>query len=160
MAGTARSQSTDPFSMQRFHMVDTEGFLNLATPAAGFNTLSSPEMVLDLVEYQEGVDLYRKKFPGTITFTVLTVGKGMVKNDSSFYRWVLAGAENRPYRTDLVIKHYHRDDVTGMVNYLTAKATREIHCKNAWAARVKMGSDFDSLAADISVEEMDIEMES
>ena len=159
MAETARSQSTDPFSMHRFHIMDTGGFLNLTTPAAGFNTLIAPEMKIGSVEYQEGVMLYRRKYPGEVSFAPVTLTKGIVKNDSTFFGWMKACAENRIYRTNLIIKHYHRDDVTGLVDYLGATPWREIRCFNAFATRVKMGSDFDSTAAEISIEDLDIEIE-
>jgi phage tail-like protein len=159
MSGTARSQSTDPFSMHRFHVTDSEGFLNLSTPAAGFNTLIAPEMSIGLVEYQEGIQVYRKKFPGEVTFAPLSMTKGVVKNDSSFYKWVKACGENRPYRSNLIIKHYHRDDVTGLVEYRNSNAYKEYHCFNCMPMRVKMGSDFDSMSAEISIEDLDIEYE-
>jgi phage tail-like protein len=159
MAGTARSQSTDPFSLNKFHVADTEGFLNLATPAAGFNSVTSPEMSIEMTEYKEGINLFRKKFPGDPTFAPITLTKGVVKNDSSFYAWVRATAENRPYRTNLIIKHYHRDDVTGLVDYLTAAPYREYHLFNAISTRVKLAGDMDSMASDISIEEIDVEFE-
>jgi len=159
MAGTARSQSTDPFMNNKFHVIDTEGFLNLATPAAGFNSVGSPEMTVETTEYKEGINLFRKKFPGDPTFAPIVLSKGVVKNDSSFYKWVRAVAENRPYRTNLVIKQYHRDDVTGLVDYANAVPTREYHLFNAFSNRVKVTGDFDSMASDISLEEIEVEFE-
>lgn len=159
MAGTARSTSTDPFSQHRFHVTDTEGFLNLGSPAAGFNTMVAPEMTIGHVEYQEGIQLYRKKFPGEVTFTPLTLTKGVVKNDTSFYKWCRACAENKAYRTNLIIKHYHRDDVTGMTEYGTATAYREYHCFNCIPIRVKISTDFDSMSAEVAIEDLDVEME-
>lgn len=159
MAGTARSQSTDPFSMHRFHVTDSEGFLNTTSPMAGFNTCVTPEMTVGSVEYNDGVNVFRKKYPGEVTFAPVTMTKGLVKGDSSFYKWVKAGAENSPYRTNIIIKHYHRDDVTGLVEYKSVNASREIHLFNAFAIRAKMGSDFDSMSAEISIEDLDIEFE-
>lgn len=159
MPETARSQSTDPFSMHRFHVTDSSGFLNLSSPAAGFNTCVAPEMTVGIVEYQEGSFVYRRKYPGEVTFAPMTLTKGLVKNDSSFYKWLRATAENQIYRTNLVVKHYHRDDVSGLVDYINATPTREIHCFNCVPTRVKMGGDFDSLSAEISIEDIDIEME-
>lgn len=156
---TARSQSTDPFSMHRFHITDTQGFLNVASPAAGFNTMIAPEMTVGSVEYQEGTQLYRRKFPGEVTFAPISLTKGVVKNDSSFYKWLRACAENKTYRTNLVIKHYHRDDVSGLVEYKDEVPYREIRCFNCFATRVKMGSDFDSMSAEVSIEDLDIEIE-
>jgi|HubBroStandDraft_6_1064221.scaffolds.fasta_scaffold1019509_2 phage tail-like protein len=160
MPATARSQSTDPFSMNKFHVLDTQGILNLSSPAAGFNTCTSPELTLGIAEYQEGIEAYRRKYPGEPTVTPVTLTKGIVKTDTTFYQWVLAGAENQPYRTNLIIRHYHRDDVTGLVNYQTAISTRELRLAQALPSRVKMGNDFDSTAADISIEDIDIEYES
>jgi phage tail-like protein len=159
MAGTARSQSTDPFQTQRFHIVDTEGYLNLSTPAAGFNSVMSPETNQDIVEYQEGHYLYRRKYPGAINFLPITLTKGMVKNDTSFFKWMRASQENRSYRTNLIIKHYHRDDVTGLVDYLSATPTKEIHLFNVLPMRVKTGTDFEALSVDTSIEELEVEME-
>jgi phage tail-like protein len=159
MTATARSQSTDPFSMNKFHVIDTQGLLNLVSPAAGFNTCTAPELTLGIAEYQEGIEAYRRKYPGEPSFAPITLGKGVVKNDSSFFAWVLAGAENDPYRTNVIIRHYHRDDVTGLVNYQTSVPYREMRLYNALATRVRMGSDFDSTAGDISIEDLDVEYE-
>lgn len=159
MAGTARSESTDPFSMHRFHVTDDAGFLNLATPAAGFNTMTSPEMNIGHVEYQEGIQLYRKKFPGEVTFTPMTLTKGVVKNDTSFYAWVRACAENKAYRTNLTIKQYHRDDVSGMIDYASAVPARTYICYNCLPIRVKVSTDFDAMTGEVAIEDIDIEME-
>lgn len=159
MAGTARSQSTDPFGSHRFHVVDSNALLNLSTPAAGFNNVVSPEMNIGSVEYQEGINLYRRKYAGEITFTPVTMSKGVVKTDSAFYKWARACAENAPYRSNMIIRHFHRDDVNGLIDYRTASASREIHCFNCFPIRVRFGSDFDSLAAEISLEELEFELE-
>ena len=145
--------------MNKFQVTDTQGLLNLVQPAAGFNTCSSPELTLGVSEYQEGIEAYRRKYPGEPTFAPVTMTKGVVINDTSFFAWVLAGAQNNPYRTNIIISHYHRDDVQGLVNYLTAIPTRQIRLYNALATRVKMGSDFDSTAQDISIEDLDVEYE-
>jgi phage tail-like protein len=159
MAGTARSQSDDPFSMNRFHVVDTEGYLNLSTPAAGFNTCVVPEINIEVAEYKEGIWTYRRKYPGETTFTPVTFTKGVVKNDTSMFRWIMAAAENRRYRSNIIIKHYHRDDVTGLIDYRNARPYREYQCFNVVPTRVKLGTDMDSMASDISIEEMDVELE-
>jgi len=159
MAGTARSQSTDPFSQNRFHVIDTEGYLNLATPAAGFNTVVAPEQTIGSIEYQEGIWTYRRKYPGETTFTPLTLSKGVVKNDSTFAAWCRATSENQPYRTNLIIRHFHRDDVSGLIDYRNAIASREFHCFNCLPTRVKTGTDWDSTTAEITLEEIDIEIE-
>jgi phage tail-like protein len=159
MAGTARSQSTDPFSSNRFHIVDTEGYLNLATPAAGFNSITLPTMNVEMIEYNEGLNLYAKKYPGRPTFDDVTMTKGVVKNDSAFAAWCRATAEGQPYRTNIVIRHFHRDDVAGQIDYSTARPYREIKLIHAWPISMKPGSDFDSLSSEISIEELTVTFE-
>ena len=153
MAGTARSQSTDPFLMNRFHITDTQGLLNLTTPAAGFQTCTMPQINLETHEYSEGLWTYRRKFVGQATFDDISMTKGVVKNDSSFFAWMRAGAEGYPYRTTITIKHYHRDDVTGLLDFSNATPYRQIICYNAIPINTKLGSDFDAMSSDISVEE-------
>src|SRR5690348_3843247 len=101
MALSTRSQSTDFLSMNRFWIVDESSILNRAAPAAGFNTCTAPEMTLGVVEYQEGIEAYRRKFPGEPTFAPITLTRGVVKRDSTMFQWILSIAENQPYRTNL-----------------------------------------------------------
>lgn len=161
MATTARSQSTDFLSSHRFHVSDDGGALTLTTPSAGFSSIVAPEMNIGMVEYQEGIELYRRKFAGDVSFSTLTLSKGVTKSDSSFYKWVRAAAENKNYRVNLTIKQFHRDDVSGKINYsgTDVKPIREFICYNCFATRVKVASDFDAMSAEISIEEVDIEME-
>jgi phage tail-like protein len=160
MAGTARSQSTDPYSLNKFHVVDTEGFLNLVAPAAGFQTCSMPDLTLENHEYSEGLWTYRRKFVGTPTFNDITMAKGVVRNDSSFFKWVMAAVLNKAYRTSLTINHYHRDDVSGLIDYTNAKPSRQLILMNAGPGNVKLGSDFDAMSSDISIEEVTVWYES
>lgn len=165
MPATARSQSTDFFSMNKFTVTDTQGILpsnrapSSGYPAAGFNTCTSPEMTLGVAEYQEGIEAYRRKYPGEPTFAPVTLTKGIVKTDTTFYQWLVATATNQSYRTNLIISHFHRDDVAGQVVYQGSVPYRQIYLQNAFATRVKMGSDFDGTAADVSIEDLDIEYE-
>lgn len=161
MPTSARSQSTDFLSSHRFHVTDDGGVLTLATPSAGFSNIVAPEMNIGVVEYQEGIELYRRKYPGEVTFSTLTLSKGVTKNDSSFFKWVRAAAENKGYRTTLTIKQFHRDDVSGKINYSGTDVTpiRTFVCYNCFATRVKVASDFDAMSAEVSIEEVDIEME-
>lgn len=153
MAGTARSQSTDPFLQNRFHVVDDSGFLNLASPAAGFQTCTMPQVNIETHEYKEGLWLYRRKFVGDATFDDISMTKGVVKNDSSFLKWVMAGIMGYSYRTNITINHYHRDDVTGLLDFTSATPYRRIILYNAIPTNTKLGSDFDSMASDTSIEE-------
>lgn len=159
MAGTARSQSTDPFISSKFHVTDTEGVLNLATPAAGFQTCTMPQVNLETHEYKEGLWTYRRKFVGDVTFDDITMTKGVVKNDTSFFKWLLGAQLGYKYRTNLVIKHFHRDDITGLLDYVNATPYREIVLYHALPVNTKLGSDLDAMNSDTSIEEVTISYE-
>ena len=161
MATTARSQSTDFLTSHRFHVVDDGGALALNTPSAGFQSIVAPDMTVSVVEYQEGTELYRRKFAGEIQFGTLTLTKGVAKSDSSFYKWLRAAAENKNYRVNLTIKQFHRDDVSGKINYAGTDVVpvRTYVCYNCIPTRVKVSSDFDAMSSEISIEEIDVDME-
>jgi len=161
MGTTARSQSTDFLSSHRFHVTDDGGVLTLSSPSAGFSQVSSPEINVSMVEYQEGIELYRRKFAGEVSFSSIVLSKGVTKADSSFYKWIRAAAENKNYRINLTIKQFSRDDVSGKINYTgtDVKPSKQWICYNCMPTRVKMGTDFDATSAEISIEEVEIEME-
>jgi phage tail-like protein len=161
MATSARSQSTDFLSSHRFHVTDDGGVLTLNQPSAGFSQVSSPEMNVSAVEYQEGIELYRRKFAGEVSFPSITLSKGVTKIDSSFYKWLRATAENLNYRVNLTIKQFHRDDVAGRLNYAgpDVKPSKTYILYNCIPTRVKMATDFDATSAEISIEEIEVEME-
>lgn len=152
----ARATSSDPFSINRFHVTDSGGALG----AASFNSVSMPEINVEMVEYKEGTELYRRKFPGETTFSPVTMTRGVVKNNSALLQWILAASQNKAYRTDITIKVFHRDDVSGLVDYKTSTPERSITLKEALPTRVKLGGDLDSMASEIMIEEVDVEYES
>lgn len=152
-----RAQNTDLYHVFKFNIIDSKDLLGGSS--AGFKTVTLPEMNLETVEYKEGIWTYRRKFPGDVTFGNVTLSKGVVKTNTKFYDWIKKCAEGLEYRLDLEIYHFHRDDVKGMSNYLTAKPSRIIKLMDAFPVRVKPGSDFDSQTSDVSVEEIEIAIE-
>lgn len=152
----ARATSSDPFSVNRFHVTDTNSLLG----SAGFNSVTMPEISVEMVEYKEGTELYRRKFAGETTFQAVTMTRGVVKGNTSLLEWILAASQNKAYRTDITIKVFHRDDVSGLVNYTTAAPERIITLKDAFPTRVKLGTDLDAMASEVMIEEIDVEYES
>lgn len=153
----ARATSSDPFSINRFHVTDTNSVLG---SAASFNSVTMPEISVEMVEYKEGTELYRRKFPGETTFAPITMTRGVIKNNSALLEWILAASQNKAYRTDIQIKVFHRDDVSGLVDYKLKTAERTITLKEALPTRVKLGGDLDAMASEIMIEEIDVEYES
>lgn len=161
---TQRAMTSDPFNNARFFVTDSGGFLKRDTiveAVAGFNTCTMPEMSQAHVEYQEGIWTYKRKFPGDVTFNTVTLTKGVMLREYSFYKWMKAAAENRAYRTKLSIWQFHRDDIKGakVFDFRNAKPSRIIHLHQALPGRNKIGSDLDATSHEISIEEMDVEYE-
>lgn len=146
-----RAQSVDFYHNNKFHIVDSENYLN---PLAGFNTCVMPEMTLEVAEYKEGIWTYTRKQLGNASFSDVTLTQGVTKNDSVFYDYLRRAAEGSPVRTDFQIYQFHRDDVEGMLEYTNATPSRIIRCFNALPNRVKFGSDFDASSSDVSIQEI------
>ena len=151
-----RAQSQDFYHVMKYLIVDSEGFLN---PLAGFVTCSMPEETIDVAEYKEGIDVYKKKQLGNPTFSNITLHRGIVKNETNFSDYIKLAAENSPVRTDFNIYHFHRDDVDGLNKYINASPSRIIRVFNALPIRVKFGSDFDANSSDISIQELEFVVE-
>lgn len=156
----ARAQNTDFYHAFKFHMkVVTGGITGGSEIQGGFATAVMPEQTLEAVEYKEGIYLYRRKFPGDVTFSNLTFTRGVAKKGTAFWDWIQACTLGEEYRVDLQILHFHRDDVVGLADFTQATAKRIINCYECFPIRVKTGKDFDAQASDISIEEMDIAIE-
>lgn len=151
-----RAQSTDYYHASKFHVVDSENFLN---PLAGFNTCTMPEQTMEVAEYKEGIFTYTRKQVGNPSFSDVTMTRGITKGDSVFYDYIRGAAEGNPYRTDFQVYHFHRDDVQGLLEYTNAAPSRIIRCFNALPIRVKFGSDMDATTSDISIQEIDFAIE-
>jgi len=152
----ARAQSSDYYHVMKFHVVDNQDRLNRL---AGFTSVTVPEYTLEAVEYKEGIWTYRRKYPGDVTVSDITLTRGVARQATYFYDWIKEAIEGNPYRVDFVIYQYHREDVQGMTSYLDATPSRRIECFEAFPIRVKPGADFDSQTGDVSVEEMDLAIE-
>lgn len=152
----ARAQSTDFYHVFKFHVVDSENRLNRL---AGFNSVSSPELTLEAVEYKEGIWTYRRKFPGDVTISDITMTRGVAKQGTFFYDWIRDAVEGNKYRVDFKIYHFHRDDVQGLTNYINAKPSRVINIFEAFPIRIKPGTDFEASTSEVAIEELDIAIE-
>lgn len=158
----ARAQSTDFYHAMKFHMkvmtAGVNGASNIGVQG-GFTNLTMPEVTTEVVEYKEGVYLYRRKFPGDATFSDVSASRGVTKKNTDFYKWIRAGYLGQEYRADIQIRQFHREEVTNLNDYTGIQPKRVINIFEAMASRVKPGSDFDSQASDVSIEEIDIAYE-
>jgi len=156
----ARSQATDFYHSMKFHLkVVTPGVTGGSEIQGGFNTVTLPEKTIEAVEYKEGIYLYRRKYPGDVTYSDITLTHGVAKAGTAFFDWINAVLLGQQYRVDLQILHFHRDEVTGLTDYTAASAKRVVEAFDVFPIRVKVGSDFDSLSSEVSIEEMDLAIE-
>lgn len=151
-----RAQSLDFYHNNKFHIVDSENYLN---PLAGFTTCTMPEQTMEIAEYKEGIYTYTRKQLGNPSFSDIDMTRGLAKNDSVFYDYIRAAAEGSPVRTDFQIYVFHRDDVEGLLEYTNAAPSKIIRCFNALPMRVKFGSDLDASSSDISIQEVGFAIE-
>ena len=114
-----------------------------------FTTATNPELTLENVEYKDSGMKYRQKFPGIPTVNDLSLTRGVVQNRTELWDWINGAVNGEEFRIDLTVEHQDRSDATKYTYTL----------KNAFPIRVKLGSDFDANASDVSVEEIDIAYE-
>ena len=149
----ARAQSSD--FLQNFrYLVTATAFPGGGDPLqaeGGFNSVTIPDITVEIAEYREGIFTFTRKFPGIPAFTDVTLTKGVVRGDTKFFDWIQRCIGDTEYRTDVLIYHFHRDD---RVN--PAKVYR---LNEAFATRTKLAGDLDATSSDVSISEMDISFE-
>ena len=178
----ARAKISDFLHSFRFHVVIT-GFgagtakqLQRSTDSraqAGFNAVSVPEASHDAVEYREGTFIYTQKFPGIPSISDITLSRGVAHKDGTFFQWMKDVIEgNAEYRANLDIFHLHRDaraaSTTDTTNTLIAEEKIGTppggfilyKCNEALPIRMKVSSDLDATASEVSIQELDIAIES
>ena len=128
--------------------------------AAGFQSVTIPEISVEASEYREGIFKYTQKYPGPPTITEVTLMRGVTKRDTAFFDLVMASIDGKEYRADVTIYHYARDEM-GLANAVeTPSSVRRIICREAFAIRAKPEGDLDSMAGDVSLAEVDLAIES
>lgn len=171
----ARAQASDPLHNFRFHAQILDGgpyVGNLSTDIigngqAGFNSVTGPEITLEWAEYREGVRTYTEKYPGIPSWNDVTFGRGAARVETDFFDWMLAAAEGREYRADLIIYHFPREALerpdnapvgnAGVSLPATAiTAAKGYKLYNGGPGRVKLAGDMDATSSDVSIKEMDV----
>lgn len=127
---------------------------------AGFQSVTSPEISVEAVEYREGISKFAEKYPGPPVVTQMTLIRGITKADTAFYDMVMASIEGLEYRCDVTIYHYQRTEHEDAVKGEPLDSARRIECINCFASRAKPSGDLDSMAGDVSLSEVDLELES
>jgi phage tail-like protein len=169
----ARPIEDDPYQNFRFHVwlhaagtneKLTDWLKSTGSAAAGFNACSMPSFSLESVEYKEGTEVYKRKFPGVPTFDQVTLSRGVTrKSDYDMFSWIQAAARGNPYRYDMTIRHFHRQDVNpekaGFQLATNSQASRIIRCFNVFPSSYKPSGDFDATSSEVSLQELTVELE-
>jgi len=158
----ARAQTEDFFQNFRFRVKRLDGpdfgAFNLVFRSAGI-----PAMTQGSVEYRDGAHIYTKKQPGIPGVDDVTLERGVVRNETSLYDWILAAYHGKEYRTDIQIEQFHRVDLdaageAGVVGTYPEQmeASRVYELKNAYPTNVKLAGDLAGDTEDIAIESMTV----
>jgi phage tail-like protein len=159
----ARPQNSDFLQGFRYQVSTGEAQVKPFDPEAGFTSVSIPEISLDPVEYREGIYTWTRKQPGIPTVSDISLARGVTQTDTNFYDWIMAAINGAEYRTDLVIKHYHREGM-GVIGSPVVDAIRQTEAKSyfayeAFPSRCKVAGDLEGTTGDISLQEIDVVLE-
>ena len=160
-----RAQALDHLHNFRFHVVadivdkpNALGFIAPGDAEAGFQSVGTPELTVDEAEYREGHYQWTRKEPGIGTWSPITMARGVTKSDTTFLDWCLRSTDNREYRADLTVFHWHRD---GKIPGQTGNQGLAKHYRlnEAFATRCKVSGDLDATDSEISLQELDVSYE-
>lgn len=175
----ARAQSTDFLQNFRFHVKsiaiagtgwDPIGYLRPGEEntgigsEAGFQSCSLPDTSMDAVEYREGTYKYTKKFAGLPTIGDVSLMRGVVKNDTVFYDWMVRAVGGAEYRADIAILQYARSNMRNTTtpaenSAVPSTAARTYKCYNCLPTRAKPAADFDATSSEVAMAECDFALE-
>ena len=183
----ARAQATDFLQNFRFHVEATSvagtgwqpinytrtGDGNTGVDSkAGFQSCSLPDVSMDAVEYREGTYKYTKKFAGVPTVSDVSLMRGVVVKDTTFYDWIIRAVSGAEYRADITIKQFTRNNMvleegSSTPNAVTAaeygkiptRCARTYVCHECLPTRAKPGGDLDATSSEVAMGECDFALE-
>lgn len=151
------NDGTGPDPLQPDVQADRDG--HGSSGQAGFQSVTIPEISVEVAEYREGIFKYTEKYPGPPTVSDLTLMRGITKRDTAFYDMVMASVEGSEYRADITIYHYQRAEMDSATSATVGDTIRRIECGECFATRAKPAGDLDSMSGDVSLGEVDIAVE-
>lgn len=146
----------------RFQVVTSPGAPagDILDPEAGFSAVGTPEITLESAPYKEGIYTYTRKYPGPPDFADVTMSRGVARGDTNFFDWLMAAVKGQEYRTDMEIRHYHRDDFGDVESADRGSPTKVYVLENAMPIQNKIAADLDATASDISIQDLGVAYES
>ena len=126
---------------------------------AGFQSVTLPEITAESVEYREGTMMWTQKYQGPPTVSDLTLSRGIAKNDTAFYDWMIDALAGRNYRASITIYHYQRTEYEPSVGGGATTSARKYECFQCLPIRVKPAADLESATGEVGLAEVDIALE-
>lgn len=166
-----RAIALDPLHNQRFlvSVIAADGGLqSILDPlfAAGFATCELPEYSSDAVTYKEGVWRFERKFPSDAKVSGISLTRGLMKKDTTFYKWMVALINGNPYRADLAVYQFHREDwqsdnVNPDTQILTdvSKASKIYKLHECFPTRVRPAGNLDANNNEVNINEISLDLE-
>lgn len=153
----ARPRNTDPFQNFRFHLIEAGSAEDpILNRAAGFMTLSIPELTVEMGEYKTGIMKFKQKYPGPPTVSDVSFTQGVFRSRSPLYAWVRRIIDGgQEYRKDLLIYHYHIQDKFD----ISQQPSRVIRLRECWPTTFKPAEDLDPNSADVSFASLTLAVE-
>jgi phage tail-like protein len=150
----SRPQSDDLLQSFMFRISDTESFLD---EQAGFNSVTTPEVSTEAVEYRTGNRKYTIKQAGVPTVEAVTMQKGIARTETDFADWMMERVlGGQPYRSDIMINQYTQE-APGYSE--DDEPQRQQICKDAFPTRVKLMGDLDATSSDVNIQELECAVE-
>jgi phage tail-like protein len=158
----ARTVAEDHFQSYRFRVFEVDG--NAAavfageTPVAGFTTVTTPEVTVEMAEHRTGSEKYTRKYPGPPTYGEGTMTRGLLKGDNTFYNWLQKYLTGQPFRTDLIVRMY--DQTAWAVDGgVPEEFIAEEKWKECFPNSIKLMGDLDASGADVNIQEITVAVE-
>lgn len=149
----ARSIQLDYYQAFRFGCSFTWNGIAYVQEGTGFNNVTIPETSQEAAEYREGTFTWTQKYPGPPTVSEVTLQRGVTKQFTGFWDWIIGSIYGREYRVDLIIHHFHRsDDIAGAASF-------RVNLSHAFPSRVKPTGDLDATSSEISLAELELTCE-
>lgn len=157
MSRSVTEDQLQSFRFRVFEVANGAGVFDGQVPIAGFNTITTPNITLEIAEHRTGNEKYTKKFLGPPTFEDCTMTSGILIGDTVFYDWVMNKYLNKtPFRADLGIRVYDQaGDGTGEEDV----AVRAIIMYECIPTSVKLLGDLDASSSDVNVQEVTFALE-
>lgn len=166
----ARNRISDILLTNRFHVLDVSITIPpVLIPTFGFQTCTTPEMVVQYKSIKEGNYPFPRKVAERVEVGTITLENGSQILNSDFWDWISKVADGRTVKKNLLIIHFTNIDPTpregggssiaGLVEFDFRVPAKAWLLKNCSPARYKPGHDFDAMGGAASIQSLDIEYE-